>query len=120
MRLPAARPIPIATTTTGLLVAGGLTLIVGWAFLETTGAASAQVNLWNGTSNVGALVAPISLSSGQSTRDLIPAPFLACESGLFVEVASGSIRGSVWTIEATMIDGFAFADGAIPWPSGEL
>lgn len=109
--LPAARPLPIATRTTDLLLAGGLTLIVGWSWIETTGAAAAEFNLVDGTGAGGALVAPISLSSGQSTRDLIPHPFLACHSGLFLDMVSGSVRGSVWVIEATLENGIAFAQG---------
>lgn len=120
MRLPAARPIPVASTTASIQVSGGLLLVVGWAFWEPTGAAACTFKLWSGTATAGTLVAPISLATGESTRDLIPGDGLEVISGLFLEVVTGRVEGSVWAREATLEGGVAFADGAIPWPSGEL
>jgi hypothetical protein len=119
MRLPAARPIPISARTTDLQIAGGLTLLLGWSFRETTAAAGATFRLVDGTETGGAIVASITLTSNESTRDLIPAPGLACMSGLFLDVIAGEIEGSIWALEATQIGGLAFADGPIPWPAYE-
>lgn len=112
MGLPAAEAIPISDRTTDLQVISGLALITGWSFIEMTGAATAQVNLYDGTSANGALIAAISLIANESTRDLIPAPFVAAMSGVYLEVLTGEIMGSLWTIPATLENGYAFADGA--------
>jgi hypothetical protein len=118
--IPAARPIPIFDTTNDVAVASGLTLITGWSFAEITGAAPAIFALYDGSSNSGALIAYITLNAGESTRDLIPEPFLACMSGLYLSMINGEIEGSIWAIEATLVDGLAFAQGARPFWTGEL
>lgn len=119
MTLPGARTTPIATTTTGELLVGGALLLVGWSFIETTGAAVAELALYDGSSNGGALIADIALSAGESVRDLISGAGLACYTSLFLDVVAGSIRGAVWTHPATVIDGYAFAEGYRPAWAGD-
>jgi hypothetical protein len=118
--IPAARPIPIQPTTVDVAIASGLTLITGWSFAEATGAAAAEIIIFDGSNAQGAIIAVITLNAGESTRDLIPEPFLACMSGLYVNVVTGTIFGSIWAIEATLEGNFAFAQGARPLWTGEL
>lgn len=70
--------------------------IHGWAWVETTGGAAATINLFDGGNNGGTLLAPITLTAGQSTRDVLNELGLDVLNGLFVEVVAGSVRGSVW------------------------
>jgi hypothetical protein len=118
--IPAARPIPIGPTTQDVVVASGLTLVTGWSFAESTGSAPAEIVLFDGSSPSGAFIAIITLNANESTRDLIPEPFLAAMSGLYLEVQSGAVVGSIWAIEATLEGNFAFAEGARPLWTGEL
>lgn len=117
--IPAARPIPILSRTTDLQIAGGLTLLSGWAFWEPTGLAAATLRLFDGTNDDGTLIVPISLDAGQSTRDMIPEPFLAAYAGLYLEVVSGTVEGAVWSLQAELHAGIAFAEGVAPVWSGD-
>jgi hypothetical protein len=62
---------------------------------ETTGTAGAEIRLWDGSTNAGTLVAVISLNAGESTRDDITEHHLTFRTGLYLEVVSGAIEGSV-------------------------
>lgn len=115
---PAARTIPVDTTTTSKVLAAGLTLVRFWSFRETTGGAPAVFELFDGSGPNGALIASISLSQGESTRDPLPNSGCAAFAGLYLDVISGSIRGAVWTSQATLDNGFAYAAGALPVWSG--
>lgn len=119
MSLPAARTTPIPTTTADRLLIGGALLLHGWAFVETTGADPAELELIDGSGTNGALVVPITLSSGESTRDTFPGTGIGIYTSLFLNIVSGSVRGAVWTTPATIIEGHAFAQGVRPIWSGD-
>lgn len=96
----AAKPrqlIGVTPVATGLLdnTAGRITF---WSFTETTGAASAHVQLWDGSSAGGGLIADITLLAGQSTRDGFTPHALPYETGLFLTVVSGSINAQVYAV----------------------
>lgn len=87
----------ISVPSTGSQVPyGGNGLVMGWSLLETTGAAAAVVELYDGQDAGGQLVAAISLSPGQSTRDWLGPSGIETDIGLFVRVVSGTVRGAVW------------------------
>jgi hypothetical protein len=120
MLLPAAKVLPILTTTTDVALAGGLWVVRGWAFKNTDGANPASVELYDGTGTNGALIVPVDLLAGESTRDWLSGSGIAAESGLYLHVAAGSVEGSVWYSAGTLDDGFAFVDGAKPFWTGDL
>lgn len=69
--------------------------ITFWSFTETTGTATAEVRLYDGTGTGGALVVDIELVASESTRDYFPHPFVCYETGLYLDLVSGSVRGQV-------------------------
>lgn len=87
----------IAVPATGSQqVLGGPSLLMGWSFLESTGAAAATVEVYDGYGAGAQLVTAISLSAGQSTRDWLGPHGIYCSEGLFVNVVAGSVRGALW------------------------
>lgn len=69
--------------------------VVRTSFRETTGTASATVDLYDGTGTDGLWVDSIALSPGQSTRDYYLPGQYPYRTGLFLDVVSGSVRGAV-------------------------
>jgi len=112
--IPAARTLAVPTTTTDQFVARGLWLITGWSFRETTALAGAVFELVDGSNADGEMFATISLVANESTRDLIPGNGLAVETGVFVNMISGSIRGAIWAVPADLFDDIGLARGVKP------
>lgn len=96
------------------VLVGGASYVLGWSLREATGGAGAQVELYDGTSTDGMLAATITLAANESTRDLIPAPGLLFDVGLFVDVSGGEVAGSLWVLPATLYAEYALVQGAIP------
>ena len=98
----------------GLLVGGGG--CVTWhSSFESTGAASAQYTLWDGTAASGDRLMTITLSSGQSTRDYIHIHHMPYYKGLFWNLDSGAVTGNIiaqidhnclpyWRVEAAKLE----------------
>lgn len=89
-------PVPVPATSVGVSIGVGAVLIGGWAFAETTGVNPAAFDLIDGGPGGGTLIAPITLSPGQSIRDVIPGGFLSVRSTLWLNMLTGSVRGCVW------------------------
>lgn len=117
--LPPARTVPIAETTTGSLLVGGASVLTFYGFTEQTGAADAHVQLYDGSSNLGALIVDVTLNQGESTRDLIPRPCLYVRGDLWFEVVSGTVAGSVWVVPLERIAAYAAAQGIAPFWAGD-
>jgi hypothetical protein len=62
---------------------------------ETTGTASAVVQLFDGSSSSGSLIETISLSPGQSTRDRYNYGEFEYVSGLYMNVVSGTFEYAI-------------------------
>lgn len=77
------------------LVAGRRSLVNGFSFTESTGTATASVQLITGSSASGILVATINLAISESAREYLPWPFILFKHGIFVNVVSGAVTGSV-------------------------
>ena len=90
--LERANTVPVSATG---LVAGRRSLVNGFSFTETSGTASASVQLISGATATGVLVATVNLAPSESAREYIPWPFILFKYGIFVVVASGAITGSV-------------------------
>jgi hypothetical protein len=90
--LERANTVPV--TASGL-VAGRRSFITGFSFTESTGTATASVQLITGQSASGILLATINLAISESAREYLPWPWLLAKYGIFVNIASGAVNGSV-------------------------
>lgn len=115
-----AQSYEIPTLTTSLIVVSGRGVLKGWSLRETTGAAVAAVNIWDGTNNAGLILAAITLPSGGSEPVWLGELGLSFTRGLFVEVVAGSVRGALWGIpqEILTVDGADFAYATAPSTGG--
>jgi hypothetical protein len=91
-----AEPLSFGALTTTSKLMGGPGLLMGWGLLETTGAAAATIEIWDGGDTTGQLIVPIALSSAQSTRDWNSPDGILFSRGLFLNVLAGSVRGVLW------------------------
>lgn len=90
-----AKPIPLPAVDT--VLSGRRGYLMGWSVRETSGTATATFRLWNTTTAQGVIVASVSLNAGESSRDYLPAA-VECEGGLYFDILSGALEGSVWFI----------------------
>ena len=91
-----AQAVAFPATTGSVVSLGGPCLVMGWGFLETTGAAGAVLEIYDGQDTTGELVVPISLLASESVRDWNAGDGIYCSRGVFVRVVSGTVRGAVW------------------------
>lgn len=77
------------------LVAGDLRLI-GWSAVETTGAASAQFDLVDGTGTGGALVGVEALAASQAATRSLGTRGVQVHSQLTLVINSGTVRGVIY------------------------
>lgn len=92
-------------TGDGLIIGGGV-VYFGCNIVE-TGASTATVNVYNGTSTGGLLIDLYAFAAGESTHQ---APYnrgVLCESGLYIDEATGAISGVVYYIPRTIWDAMA-------------
>ncbi|MGH7238947.1 MAG: hypothetical protein ACREHG_02655 [Candidatus Saccharimonadales bacterium] len=85
-------PFP-ATTATRLITSQGI-LLVGYAVEESTGAATARVEIINGSDENGISTIPVTLAIGGSVREYIPWPYIPLDGGIFIDVTAGSVAGT--------------------------
>lgn len=93
--------IPVAALSAFAQISQRPCRLYGWSFLETTGAAPATLDLIDGGNASGASLSPFSLTAGQSTRDWLGKPGLLVQSGLSINVSSGTVRGTIWALLLT-------------------
>lgn len=90
------KPIPIPTTNASREVLGRPALLIGYSFRETTGSATATLEIINGQDGTGVIVGEIALAASGAETEIIGHPGLFCDNGLYLSVVSGSVRGSMW------------------------
>ena len=95
MRDRAARPVQFGATAAGERLVSGPAILLGYSIRESTGAAAAAVRLRNGADATGAIVATIGLAASGSDTQMPTDPGLICDVGVWLEVVSGSVEGSV-------------------------
>lgn len=88
-------PLSFPATTTGAVVVAGDVVLFWWSFTESTGAASAQLQVIDGADATGQELATITLQANESVREGVGNRGLYCTRGVFVRVLSGSVRGTV-------------------------
>lgn len=84
----------LGTTASGILVAGRGCITDLMAY-ETTGSASATINIYDGTSANGRLFRTYTLSSGQSTSEQWGHHWAPFDEGIYLSVVSGATSGEV-------------------------
>lgn len=95
-----AEPFPFVVSSGPAVLMQGGGLLYGWACIETTGGAPATFDVLDCTDEAkGVLLAPIALSSGQSTRDPFATP-LMIRTGLVIGNVTGDVRGALWATPA--------------------
>lgn len=100
--IDATRPHPLLSFPIGALGVAGKSIVTGdvylagWSIRETTGAAIATVQLFDGNDAGGVPVAEIGIAAGLSSNHSFGGHLLVCRNGLFVNVLAGAIAGSLW------------------------
>lgn len=98
------RPVltfPITSLTAPANPIGRACLLVGYSFVESSGAGSCSFDLLDGNNASGTLISPITLDAGQSRQDEVSPDGVFCQSGPFVSVLTGTWRGALWIIDVT-------------------
>lgn len=69
---------------------------MGFTIRETTGTTAAVVRIWdNASAASGTVLDEIALSGGQSAREFYPMGGVRAYNGVYVQVVSGAVTGSV-------------------------
>ena len=69
--------------------------LMGWLVAETTGTATAKIRLHDGADANADLVGTITLAAGESARDFLGPQGIGLTYGLFVELVSGAVEGTL-------------------------
>ncbi|HVD03182.1 MAG TPA: hypothetical protein VNF75_03480 [Candidatus Dormibacteraeota bacterium] len=91
-----ARPIPVPTTSSSEVLAGGRYVFYGFSLRETTGAAAATVDIYDGGGTGGTLVAALDLAQGASDQLWLGDNGVLMVQGIYLSVVAGSVRGAVY------------------------
>lgn len=97
--LPVARYVHVGAGNTSIAVEGAGIALTGWSVRETTGAATADVDIVDGGSAAGDIVASINLNAGQTVRDTVGAYPVRLASGLFLRINSGTVDATFWVVD---------------------
>lgn len=90
------RAIPFDTITTTKQLIRTASDLNGWALHETTGSAAATLDIYDGLDTTGSFVARINLTAGQSVRDYFDFEGIRLVTGIFLNVISGSVGGTIF------------------------
>ena len=90
------------------MLLGGRCLVLGVAIGESTGAATAKARIRDGTAVTGTRLVPFTLAANESVRDWFGDFGFVYEQGVFFELVSGTVEGSVLVVPETILgpDGF--------------
>lgn len=72
--------------------------IVAWSFRETSGAASATIELYDGSSPAGVLLATLTLTQAQSQQDWFGHHGIPYRGGLYLSVVAGTVKGQIHSV----------------------
>lgn len=110
--LPPAMVFPIHVTFPDeLVVHAGAGVLRGWAIQENSAAAGADFVIYDGPSLANVQIAPISLTSNESTRDYPPGNGIIVRTSLVVGMLDGEIAGSLWFTPLTYAEDLEWAFG---------
>ena len=96
LTLPAAVPLRALSSAGSAQLSLFPGFVVGWSISETSGSAACLVRLYDADSASGQLLAVIGLAEGTGSQVTMPAPGWGTETGLYLDVVSGSFDGVIW------------------------
>lgn len=76
-------------------IATGVATYRGFSISETSGTASARIRIFEGNSTAGPILDEITLAANESAREYYADNNFSVGSGIYVQVVSGSVSGSV-------------------------
>ena len=89
----------VALTGSNQAVSANPTYYLGFTIRETSGSAAAVVRIFdNASAASGTVLDEIALSAGESAREWYGMGGLRASSGVYVQVVSGAVAGSVRTV----------------------
>lgn len=91
------RPLPTGTIAASKLLLNMACIITGFSFREAAGTpALAQLELYDGADNTGALISAIAIAASGSVQVGQGIEGVICQQGLFLSMVAGTVRGAVW------------------------
>ena len=91
---PVTEPLPFAGTGP---VGTGNMIVAGFTLAETSGAAPASVEFWDGSAAGSIFLGRRNLLASESITDELPR--VRCRTGVFVNVLAGAITGALYVEE---------------------
>lgn len=88
-------PVSVPTGQSGKVLGSGA-LLYGWSLRETTGAAIAQLDVYDGADQTGQLVATVVVPAGGSVAAYLAGIGVLCRRGVYVHASAGSVAGVLW------------------------
>lgn len=70
--------------------------LYGWSFVEAGGSDPATLSLYDGSSNNGQLIAPVTLLANQSVSLIWGKPGIRVRNGVRMVVTSGTVQGVIY------------------------
>lgn len=89
---PRPRPVPLPVDIRTPVA------VLGFAFKETTGTASAEVDILDGADAANTDVIPITLTANQSTSEWFGPQGIGFRNGVNAKTVSGTVAGSVFIV----------------------
>ena len=102
-----AHQIAVANPPTSAILDNSGGWLTWFAWQETSGVSSAAFQLIDGSTAAGRLLCPVSLNPSESTRDWIGPHALPYETGLYLNVISGTIEGSLIVVSRDQREEYA-------------
>lgn len=96
IRLRPVVPRPFVATGSDFVLVSRPCMLAGWSFRETTGAATATAELYDGSNTTGRVAAEQQVASGGTASQMIFSDGLFCEGGVFMHFVSGSLVGCIY------------------------
>jgi hypothetical protein len=105
MALYGARSIPFGTLSgTGQFTITGAMRMRGFGVKNTSGSATAEVDIYDGEGSGGQLICAVTLAANESTREWWSGDGISIEHGVAVVWVSGSVSGSIWVLYPYDVD----------------
>lgn len=96
MRDRSVKPISVGATTTTAQWFTGPARLMGWALRESTGAATAACDIYDGNDATAQVAIPFTFLANESVRDWLGPNGVLITRGAFLNVLAGSVRGALF------------------------
>lgn len=88
-------PVPFTALAGGLQIATIYCRVLSYNVEESTGSGAAVIDIYDGTSTGGIRLSRINLAAAESKEDSFDPPYMPAHGGLWINVTSGSVSGTV-------------------------